>query len=578
MYILVLAAALCGGEAISPSYGDLLDDIAIERGPVRLTHPVKDAATHDMLRGVLEEPDPVDRALALRGIGQIADPADHERILARCRDTSPRIQGDAWRIAARLNLAVPIDRIREAAADPSPEVRTALYTAWPGLSAESDPDQLSTGMNDEDTGVRLAALQCAAALLEDVQPVVDLLHREEDRLVRSGLYDALLAGDKADRTALIDWGIAAEDPLLRAAAIRACEPGSGVTEQQVIDQFDSVYPLIREAAIDAAARLEYKGALKQALSLLPDADSSLRVGICREAGLLEGTNVVETLLAVTLEDQDHRVRTAVCDSLFKIHSPAALDALTSLVDHENTRLRVAAIERMGQWGDTSVAERLFHVLSEDDAAVVGPTVTALLLLDNKGLADYGDRLMVLSSRKGSGDGNMAAEAIRALGAIDRRDVTPYLHEILRTIHWNDPYMKRFAALEVLQQFDNAQMLKRSFDLVSKRVVPPPPGVPAGPMYDHALVRTEALRYIARYAEPVQAVSVYDMLDDIAPEETRLMLMRFMKHLTGEDYELVPYHRYMNYLVESTAPNPFPSTNPPGIRKMSAGDSPPTPAP
>jgi hypothetical protein len=86
----------------------------------------------------------------------------------------------------------------------------------------------------------------------------------------------------------------------------------------------------------------------------------------------------------------------------------------------------------------------------------------------------------------------------------------------------------------------------------------------GPTYDDPRVREEALRYIARFGEPDKAAAIIDKFDDVPMAETRLVLIRFMQHVSGQTYDMVPRHTYETYLVESLAKNPFPSVKPPGI--------------
>ena len=545
--------------------GALLDDIEIDPGPHRIEHPVKDAATHEMLRAVAGESDPVDRSQALQALARINDPAtDGAVVLGLCRDPDPRLRADAWRAAAVLGLEIPADLLREGARDPAPAVRAAAFTAWSVLGSEPDPDLLAAGLEETDPAVRTAAFVCATALETDHAPLVDQLRREEDPLARLGLFRALAAAGKTDHAALIAWGLDRDDARVRAQALHSALPEDGVAGETLIALMGSPQPTLREAAVEAADRLQCLEAITHSLRLLPEADSSLRQVICHGAGVLEGTNVIQALQSVITEDTDHRVRTAALDALFQIHTPASLYAITSFLRHADTRLRVSAMERMGKWGDAEVALRLFPILDEEDPVILQTALEALLELAHPGLSDHRDRMVALAQTL---EGRMAAAAIRGLGFVGHRDIIPYLHQILNTIAFEDPHQKRLAALEVLQQFENAELIARAFDLVTKRVVPPPPNFPvAGPSYDHDLVRAEALRYIARYDEAEHALTILDRIEDVPQVETRKMLIRFLKHLSGEDYEFVPFQRFRMYLVESSAPNPYPRADPPGVRR------------
>jgi hypothetical protein len=439
--------------------------------------------------------------------------------------------------------------------------------AWPMLSTEADAGRVAEGFEAEDARLRAAALQCATALWTDRKPLVEALHIESDRRIRVRLLEALLETSDENRQALLDWGLASDDALLQAAALRALGPGDTVAGGRLQEFLASAYPTVREAAVEAAIQRTDAAALEHSLSLLnAPSDASVRQIVCHAARHLESDVAVPPLKTLLADELDHLVRSEACDSLLDIHSPDALDALNAYVNHADQRLRVAVINRMGQWGDKEVATRLFPILSDQDHVVLYATIQALLILKNERLSEFADRLDELAHNRETL--NMPAEAIRALGWIGYRDIIPYLSSILQKIAWDDPYKKRQAALEVLLLFEHGDSLDRVFTIATQRVVPPPPGVPAGPMYDHDSVRVETVRYIAQFADREQALSLYEMYEDIPPKETRIMLMRMMRHFTEVDYEFDPRHRYPYYRVENIGDNPFPSVQPPGIRPRS----------
>ena len=419
-------------------------------------------------------------------------------------------------------------------------------------------------LDDPDTRVRGAAFACAVALDDDHAALAERMKTETSRNLRAAFLGQLFAAGKADRADLLAWGAAAaEDPLLTAAVLHALADGDAMADQTLREALGSRFPMVQEAAVKAATRLGNEAAKRESLALLPQADSSLRKVVCRAAATLQGDDVVETLLALALQDTDHQVRTEVCDALFAIHSPAALDALDACSRQSDLRLRVTAIQRIGEWGDQEPATRLFGFLAENEPDVVEATLEALMKLRHPGIADYKDRLVELIDFE---NGAAAGHAIRAAGFIGNREVLPKLSEILHRITHATPWQRRQAALEVMILFGHADEVRRVIALATERVVPPPPGVPAGPTHDYPLVRVEAIRYLALFADDPTKEGLHDRFDDVPPTETRIMLLRYMKHLTGEDYELVPSHRVANYLVDSLAKYPFASVKPPGIRK------------
>ena len=552
------------GLLVSPRIAgaDLLDDVIVEPGPDRIHHPVKDDQTRKMLRGFSREDDPVVRLEALRAFALIKGLENSSYIETLLQDANPLVAAQAWATAAQCELTIDSERIQGAAASPERGIRAAVFSAMTGLKDAATPALLESGMKDEDPRVRRAAALSAIALLEDFSNVAKFVKEEPDRQARLEVFRALLEKPNSSRNDLLQWGLSSDDTMIVATAFSSLSTGDSDRFGEIGKGLAADSKAVLDATIVAIGRLGLEQYTDQAIALLDTPDTSLQAALCRTLGAFTSEHVTEALKMTVESTTDNIVHLEAADSLLRIHSDAALEVLTSFRQNPDPRLRTAVAKRMGQWGDPSVAERLYVMLQDEDADVLNAVLTSLLELGNKGLSAHRDRLRELSR---TDIGNAAAQAIRALGFIEDRESMPYLTEILKKISYKQIREKRAASLQVLQQFGNTNMVRRAYDLVTKKVVPPPPEMPmVGPTFDASNVRIEALRYIARYDTLENGVKIIEMFEDVPTKKQRIFMLKFMKQLSGVDYELAPRQTFETYLVESLAPNPYPWVTPPGI--------------
>jgi len=552
------------GLLVSPHIAgaDLLDDVIVEPGPDRIHHPVKDDQTRKMLRGFSREDDPVVRLEALRAFALIKGLENSSYIETLLQDANPLVAAQAWATAAQCELTIDSERIQGAAASPERGIRAAVFSAMTGLKDAATPALLESGMKDEDPRVRRAAALSAIALLEDFSNVAKFVKEEPDRQARLEVFRALLEKPNSSRNDLLQWGLSSDDTMIVATAFSSLSTGDSDRFGEIGKGLAADSKAVLDATIVAIGRLGLEQYTDQAIALLDTPDTSLQAALCRTLGAFTSEHVTEALKMTIEGTTDNIVHLEAADSLLRIHSDAALEVLTSFRQNPDPRLRTAVAKRMGQWGDPSVAERLYVMLQDEDADVLNAVLTSLLELGNKGLSAHRDRLRELSR---TDIGNAAAQAIRALGFIEDRESMPYLTEILKKISYKQIREKRAASLQILQQFGNTNMVRRAYDLVTKKVVPPPPEMPmVGPTFDASNVRIEALRYIARYDTLENGVKIIEMFEDVPTKKQRIFMLKFMKQLSGVDYELAPRQTFETYLVESLAPNPYPWVTPPGI--------------
>ena len=98
-----------------------------------ILHPVKDAATHELLRAALTESDPLVRERALEALAFIRDPADAARVRALLNSDSLPTRQQAAKVAAQLRLTLSSEQraLSEQAspAKPSPPPPEALRSS-----------------------------------------------------------------------------------------------------------------------------------------------------------------------------------------------------------------------------------------------------------------------------------------------------------------------------------------------------------------------------------------------------------------------------------------------------------------
>ena len=351
----------------------------------------------------------------------------------------------------------------------------------------------------------------------------------------------------------------------------------------------SSYLVALERAVRAAQHAGDRAAVGDLVRLLDQEDEGLRQAVCEALGTLL-TDRAEPLVSRAVarrmsREPSYRVLSRAGAVLRAMHDPLSRDLLQGLLAHERFAVRAQAATRLGEWADPALAAVLIPLLQDDSSLVAGAAAEALGRLGNR-LAEQpllavlaADREPVtvtaiealgrlrsrtavpalLSFATGIND-TVGAPAVLALRAIGDRRAVPAWESLIQHISYLQTNARR-EAIRGLGAWRVAGLTARMVDIVTKRVVPPPPMSPL-PLYDSTEARVAALAYLADFGTAAAGEQLRKGFVDTPPAAMRPALAETVGRLTGARYDPQPDETYRHYFVESLGPAPYPGTPPP----------------
>ena len=348
-----------------------------------ILHPVKDAATLEMLRAALKEPDPVVRELALDALAIIRDgvvarrvrpPAAEATSPAALRSTNTLTLVHALRgldaEAARRETALLITLLRRPEAVVQEEAVRAIQRGQ--ITAASS--ELIARLSDPDEGLRLAACEALAGMF--------------DRIPRPELTAAMIRRMELDPSSQVRRMagltlVALHDFPAREALLRLLGHERGVTRVSAAlalgawgdaELAGTLHPLLADRA-DLVAR-----AASHALGQLRNASSKAPLLAAFEArgpevqeraawalGELKSTNAVPAM-AERLATTDEALKVSLVLALGKIGDKRALPPLRQVLlqivlANNLPRAREAAFTSLTAMGDKLSIQRAIQIVT-----------------------------------------------------------------------------------------------------------------------------------------------------------------------------------------------------------------------
>ena len=405
--------------------------------------------------------------------------------------------------------------------------------------------------------------------------------RDHDPLVRiQGLVALATIRDPADQLAIhaleSDPNAAVREQARRQPwpavdpVVAPANPGDWLTEPSVLH---------RQVAVDAIARQKLTALAPRLPALLETPDSVLRRHVCEALGQLRAGQ--STALATQLaRDDDPLVRRAAAEALLLLHTDDAAAALTELLQQDRAPVRLEAARALGSWAQPGRANPLHALLADPEPSVARVAAEALGKLANPDsqsplLHQLSKSPVLVQERMAwalgefktvaavpalvpvlkAGYEPLEASSAEALGKIGDRQVIPEVQKILVEMKIHGSSVRQ-RAIEALRRLDDRESTKRVLQLLTERVVPPPPGVSEW-SYDSDEVRAEAARYLAFIGDRKLADEFMGKLKDIPSWPLRQVLVGTLMQLTGKSYRAEFTVDTRHYLLESLSGEFYP---------------------
>ncbi|KAF0172058.1 MAG: HEAT repeat-containing PBS lyase [Limisphaerales bacterium] len=405
-------------------------------------HPVKDAATLELLRGALKEPDPVVRELAADALAVIRDGAGERRPRAvlpsvampeALRSTNTIMLVRALRSldaeGARRESATLLGLLRR----PELVVQEEAVRAIQRGQITTAAGELFARLNDADEGLRLAATEALAGMFDQVprpeltSAMVRRMELDPSSQVRRVAGHTLVAlHDTPSRDALLRllryergvtrvstalalgiWGDAglagalhplladSQDLVVRAAAHALGQLRNAQSKGPLLSAFEARGPVVQERAAWALGELKSTNAVPALIARLGTTDEALKVSLVFALGKTGDKRVLQPLRQVlqqiVLTNNLPKAREAALTVLTelgdKLAMPRAIDMVTKPVvppypgagpTYDEDFIRIAALRYLGTVGDRKTGAAVLAGLKDPVPREVRPALAETL--------------------------------------------------------------------------------------------------------------------------------------------------------------------------------------------------------
>lgn len=239
----------------------------------------------------------------------------------------------------------------------------------PQMEAKRDAQGLIKALAFKDAAIRLAAAQALGPLRDPlaVEPLAALLG-DEIAGVRRAAVGALSARG----------GFRVVEPLVRALEDRdgdvRATAATAVYRRLMTDPDAET----RRATCAALGRIRDVEAIEPLAKAIMDADETVRVAAVKALQGIGDPGAVTPLIIAQVSEQGRQkgtgrsspaVERAVSQALDALCDERAIDALLSLMSHDDADIREAAVRRLARIGSPLVADALVACLRDSDAGV-----------------------------------------------------------------------------------------------------------------------------------------------------------------------------------------------------------------
>lgn len=470
-----------------------------------VVHPVKDPATEQMLRTIVEEPDPVIRreardALEAVRTGVVTNAPAVVPPMPMVLLEHPAV------ILTRMNpmeIRERADWVQEhLAAAEITTVEAAVEAARRGELVSAMP-RLVPLLENPDEGLRQAvcqALQRLAQQTNDVTVVTaigQLLDGEVSTIVAAHAGQVLVAIHRPVAWSLLLELLRHDRPLVRLTAVRAVQAWNDPQQAAVL------YPSLN------------------------DPDTPTAAAAAAALGALGNTAADEPLLVRLREQPPAVVAERIAWALGELRSRAAVDDLAALVGNDPDHVSAAAAEALGKIGDPAAIPAL-----RGPVANVKPPMVA-------------SRRESLKALRLLGDTDTKAAAWRIIA---QKIIPTPMGPVFDASEVREEALRYFAAA------GDQRVAKSLLDLLDG----------SDPM-TLAGILGETFRTLAALGDADTGRQILARLQMTPEPDERVVLVEVLRQLTGWEYRALPNQDHLRYSVESLGPPPFLRTpEPPGV--------------
>jgi HEAT repeat protein len=413
---------------------------------------------------VKEDPDSNVRKGALQASTSIRSARTLDVVSSGLRDADAEVRETAVRTLLASGDARAIGLLLPALEDPSAKVRWHAAKALDALGWKSTTDTeqlhrslalgefhklgamgaaaiapLMTALKDSDNPNRRLVVEALSQTgdARAVQPIIDALKDKEPH-VRVAAVEALGRMKEPRAVDGLTKALRDQDHLVRAAAANALGKIGGATAALLPLLKDAQWG-VRQATVEALARMREIEAVPSLLPLLKDKDKDVRCATAEALGQMRDERALQTLIEC-LADAQSDVRSACAAAVHAIDPGWA--------QSEAAHRALPALKASAQSREYWVRQSATEVLARIDQTATAPTVpTEAAAVDVSDTAHFRRKTAadLLFSLLDDADRDLRLAAAEALGRLSDPRAVPLLQRVL---HDPDPWV-RSAARESL---------------------------------------------------------------------------------------------------------------------------------
>ena len=412
------------------------EDTAIRAAAAEALGEIGNPQAVPVLIRMLRDDDSEIRMASATALGGIRDTFSINPLIRLFEDEDEGVRSAAALALADMEISVMIPALMEASESENKVICISVAEALGNINDPEVITPLITLLNDSNEDVRESAVRAFAhpgnLVTEKITALVSLLEDRQDRNRRLLALDAL--GEITDERAGLFILRAADDPD-RAVSEKAVDvldhrqrmrPGNGREEKEIISR------LIRDLGSDesdqrteARRRLVRAGrpATDQLTDALERANPTLRKEI---TGVLTamGESVLDEIIRATGDrNRSDQTRIALMAVLSRFPHRRTAEATGRILSgDENTGIRMAAAEALGEMGGPHIVDALSNALTDRERDVRMMAVEILAASGQKGAVNP----LIRTIKEETDISEPAAEALARLGRVA---VGPLLREL-----------------------------------------------------------------------------------------------------------------------------------------------------
>lgn len=324
---------------------------------------MEDKTSLDEWLRALDSADSSWRREACKRLGRYADPKAVEPLIRRLSDDDWLVRLAACQALIALGT-VAVEPLIGRLQDGDGAARASACEALAGLGDVRAVEAIMAQLDFPDEQVRRAACKALGAL-GDARAVAQLVQRlgDKDTRVCQAAQAALMNLGRGDLAGAVERALAGK-PTAFLELAKSASAGEDFILQWLINCLNDDSGDIRKSGCEALGRLHDNRVFNPILSLLRDKDAGVREAACTALGNIGDVRALDRLISV-LADKESAVRSAACTALGKLRTAEAIEPLINVLGDPNRHVSEAAVKALVLI-NSSVLESLINRLGDPD--------------------------------------------------------------------------------------------------------------------------------------------------------------------------------------------------------------------